>query len=100
MALLFTTSSTAASVGIKPPQLGLVTMRTRVGFTTSTPSVGVKKTALAAPSFLSKSRSNVYLTSAAENLSPLWNQALSTRSNSHVVAFTCRQLFARPGTNL
>src|SRR3990172_10597223 len=93
IAFLFTTSRTAARDGISPPQLALVMMRTFVGLTTSTPSVGARKTAFAAPSFLSKRRSKVYLTSAAENLSPLWNQALSTRSNSQVVGLTCRQLF-------
>ena len=46
---------------------------------------------------LSRIRSKVYLTSAAVNFSPLWNVALSTRSNTHVVGVFCVHLVASDG---
>ena len=44
-------------------------------------------------------RSNVYFTSSAVNVSPLWNVALSTRLNVQVVSSSAFQSVASTPTN-
>ena len=67
--------------------------------TASTPSTGVKKTRMGSLFLASSRRVNVKTTSLAVKGSPLWKTALSTRSKSQVLSFSCFQDFARPGTN-
>ena len=98
-AFSFTTSVACDSMASSGPN-GLVRWkRTWCVPTASTASTGEKKMRMGSLFLASSSRVNVKTTSWAVSGSPLWKTALSTRSNSQALSFSCFQDFARPGTN-